>query len=33
MQVGQVYKKAGFKAATLMNGFVTHIGKNRHISG
>jgi GT2 family glycosyltransferase len=33
MQVGQVYKKAGFKAATLMNGFVKHIGGNgRHIS-
>jgi hypothetical protein len=33
MQVGQVYKKAGFKAATLMNGYVKHIGGNgRHIS-
>jgi hypothetical protein len=33
MQVGQVYKKAGFKAATLMNGYVKHIGVNgRHIS-
>jgi len=32
MQVGQVYKKAGFKAATLMNGFVKHLGNGRHIS-
>jgi hypothetical protein len=32
MQVGQVYKKAGFKAATLMNGYVKHLGNGRHIS-
>ena len=33
IEVGQVYKKAGFKAATLMTGFVKHIGGNgRHIS-
>jgi hypothetical protein len=32
MEVGQVYKKAGFKAATLMNGFVKHLGNGRHIS-
>jgi hypothetical protein len=31
-EVGQVYKKAGFKAATLMQGFVKHLGANRHIS-
>jgi hypothetical protein len=32
IQVGQVYKKAGFKSATLMTGFVKHLGNNRHIS-
>jgi hypothetical protein len=32
IEVGQVYKKAGFKAATLMQGFVKHLGANRHIS-
>ena len=32
MEVGQVYKKAGFKAATLMQGFVKHLGNGRHIS-
>lgn len=32
IEVGQVYKKAGFKAATLMQGFVRHLGQNRHIS-
>jgi hypothetical protein len=32
MEVGQVYKQAGFKAATLMQGFVKHLGANRHIS-
>lgn len=31
--VGQAYKKAGMKAATLLNGFCRHIGGNgRHIS-
>ena len=32
MEVGQVYKKAGFKAATLMQGYVKHLGNGRHIS-
>ena len=32
MEVGQVYKKAGFKAATLMNGYVKHLGNGRHVS-
>lgn len=32
MEVGQVYKKAGFKAATLMQGYVRHLGQNRHVS-
>lgn len=32
IEVGQVYKKAGFKAATLMQGFVKHLGNGRHIS-
>jgi hypothetical protein len=33
IEVGQVYKKAGFKAATLMQGYVKHIGGNgRHVS-
>jgi hypothetical protein len=32
IEVGQVYKKAGFKAATLMQGFVKHLGNGRHVS-
>lgn len=32
MKVGLSYRDAGFKAATLLNGFVRHIGNGRHIS-
>ena len=32
IEVGQVYKKAGFKAATLMQGFVKHLGNGRHVT-
>lgn len=34
MEIGALYCKAGFKAATLLNGYVRHIGGNgRHVKG
>jgi len=33
IEIGQVYKKAGFRAATLLEGYCVHIGQNRHIKG
>ena len=34
IEIGQVYKKHGFRAATLLEGYVRHIGGNgRHVNG
>lgn len=30
--VGQAYKAAGFRAATLLTGYCRHIGQNRHVN-
>lgn len=31
IEIGQVYKRNGFRAATLLEGYVRHIGNGRHV--
>jgi len=33
IEIGQIYKKSGFRAATLLQGFTRHIGNGRHVNG